>query len=108
MAYELTVTIPHDHASLAGHFPNNPIVPGVVILGEVLKTLRQRDNCAIKVLGSRSIKFLAPLHPGEAMTIRLETSRVGEVMFSCSYHEQLIAAGSIEYHIRPTGPNEDQ
>jgi 3-hydroxymyristoyl/3-hydroxydecanoyl-(acyl carrier protein) dehydratase len=108
MIFELTVTIPHDHASLTGHFPNNPIVPGVVILGEVLKTLRQRDNCAIKVLGSPSIKFLAPLRPGESMAIRLETSCVGEVMFSCSSHEQLIADGSIEYYIIPTGPNENQ
>lgn len=102
MAFEATVTIPRDHASLPGHFPDNPIVPGVVILSEVFSAVRQWDDCAIKILGSPSIKFLAPLRPGEAMTIRLEPGRSGEVNFTCSARAQLIATGSLEYQ-RITG-----
>lgn len=101
MNFEATVTIPRDHASLPGHFPNNPIVPGVVILGEVFSALRRRDDCAIRILGSPSIKFLSPLRPGEAMTIRLEPGRRGEVNFTCSTRERLIAAGSLEYQTIP-------
>lgn len=108
MAFEVTVTIPHDHPCLAGHFPNNPVVPGVVILGVVLKTLREWDRRAIKVLGSPSVKFLSPLRPGEALAIRLETERVGEVVFTCTCNERTIAAGCFEYHVDSAAPGEEQ
>ena len=36
MGPERIVTIGADHPSLAGHFPGHPVVPGVVMLGEVM------------------------------------------------------------------------
>ena len=108
MTREVTVTIPHNHPSLAGHFPNNPVVPGVVILGQVLKTLREGERHAIKVLGSPSVKFLSPLRPGEALAIRLETDRIGEVAFTCSCHERMIAVGRLEYHVDSAVPGGEQ
>ena len=37
-SFEIYRAIRTDHPSLAGHFPGNPIVPGVVILEEVGRT----------------------------------------------------------------------
>src|SRR5205085_657716 len=34
------LTIPADHPALAGHFPGNPIVPGVVILARIAEAIR--------------------------------------------------------------------
>jgi 3-hydroxyacyl-[acyl-carrier-protein] dehydratase len=39
MNFEGRRTISADHPSLPGHFPGTPIVPGVVILDEILAAL---------------------------------------------------------------------
>jgi len=43
MSVERLITIRRDHPSLPGHFPGNPVVPGVVILEEVLEAIRQTE-----------------------------------------------------------------
>jgi 3-hydroxymyristoyl/3-hydroxydecanoyl-(acyl carrier protein) dehydratase len=78
------MTIPPDHPALAGHFPGNPIVPGVVLLDEVLRAAGLR--CA----RLSSVKFHTPLRPGEEFTIRIEKQK-----FSVQRGETLIVSGSL-------------
>ncbi len=58
---EAAFTVASDHPSLAGHFPGNPIVPGVVLLDEACARLE------IPVMQLRAVKFLAPVCPGDAV-----------------------------------------
>lgn len=75
-----------DHPALAGHFPGNPIVPGVVLLEEVLRTAGR--GCA----RLPSVKFHAPLRPGEEFTIEIEADR-----FIVRSRAQLIASGRFAF-----------
>ncbi len=50
------------HPSLAGHFPGDPIVPGVVLLDQVAARLERAGFALVKL---SAVKFLAPLRPGE-------------------------------------------
>lgn len=62
--------IPATHPSLAGHFPGNPVVPGVVVLDEVAAALRHRHGR--RIAGFSQVKFVAPLLPEQIAVLRLE------------------------------------
>ena len=100
--------IPKDHPSIAGHFPNNPVVPGVVILGEVLQALRKQNGNDVKVLGAPSLKFMSPLHPEEALVILLQVEYAGEVTFICTSGGRVVASGRLKYLLEAAGGAETQ
>jgi len=64
-------SIPHDHASLSGHFPGLPIVPGVVLLERVLEAI-ELANAPLGALRMPQVKFMQPLLPGEPAKVVLE------------------------------------
>lgn len=57
------------HPALPGHFPGNPLVPGVVVLERVAAALKAWRGTAV---GKLDAKFVQPLRPGEEATIALE------------------------------------
>ncbi len=59
-----------DHPSFAGHFPGQPVLPGVVLLGQALEALRADPSCAPDD-GWRvgAVKFLSPVLPGSDLRI---------------------------------------
>ena len=60
-----------NHPSLPGHFPGNPVVPGVVVLDRVLDAI-EAVHGPLGALRLPQVKFLQPLLPGEAADIALE------------------------------------
>ena len=52
-----------DHPSLPGHFPGNPIVPGVLLLDGVMHGLQQATGLRLSHL--THAKFISALLPGE-------------------------------------------
>lgn len=84
-----------DHPSLAGHFPGNPIVPGVVILDEV-KQAFEAWRPESRLIGMPVVKFLAPLRPGQSFTIRFAESGVRGIRFECIRDDgQTLAQGCL-------------
>jgi 3-hydroxymyristoyl/3-hydroxydecanoyl-(acyl carrier protein) dehydratase len=57
-----TVRIASSHPALPGHFPGNPIVPGVVLLDRIAAALERRGTRLARI---GVVKFLAPLRPDE-------------------------------------------
>ncbi len=96
MRVEICRAIPADHPSLAGHFPNFPIVPAVVILDEVAASLMEwRKHC--RVTGIQTAKFLLPLKPAQPFTICLTTAKdaATEIDFCCRAGDRLIVEGRL-------------
>jgi len=56
-----SVRIAADHPSLPGHFPGQPVVPGVVLLDRVAAALRRAGAGCFRRLVA--VKFTAPLLP---------------------------------------------
>ena len=82
---DYTFAVSDDHPSLPGHFPGNPIVPGVVILQHVMEAARRYLATAGggRVCEVASAKFLHPLLPGQNADIRVESGRGDRLRFEC-------------------------
>jgi 3-hydroxyacyl-[acyl-carrier-protein] dehydratase len=103
MGPDRIVTIGADHPSLAGHFPGHPVVPGVVMLGEIMHAIREMAKETIEFVGMPSAKFQSPLIPGEPLTITLDQQDDEATAFTCTTESRLIANGCLRYRIVADG-----
>jgi len=95
------------HKAADGHFPGNPIIPGAVLLREIVAAVRAADKARVDTsdvnaadsdaagdeaaagrLASRpeihSAKFRHPVRPGDTVIVSWTERAGGEVKFSCS------------------------
>lgn len=98
-----TLYIGADHPALPGHFPGNPLVPGVVLLSKVIALVQTKEHSGSRVKALSSVKFLAQMRPEEAVSVRFSPMRPGAIRFECWRDSTLIAAGSLELEVRGVG-----
>lgn len=82
--------IPLNHPSLAGHFPGCPVVPGVVLLDEVLSRLSCTQAGPVRLI---SVKFTAPVLPGQEVAVEWSELPDGRISFTCRVAEQGVLRG---------------
>lgn len=92
--------IAHDHPCLAGHFPNNPIVPGVVILDEISNVIIQEHN-KCRIHSFLNVKFLQPLKSEQSVNVELKDkvtvdNKYSKLKFSGIYDGNIIAQGEVK------------
>jgi 3-hydroxymyristoyl/3-hydroxydecanoyl-(acyl carrier protein) dehydratase len=89
-------TIAPDHPCLAGHFPDRPVVPAVVLLDEVLAAVRQGLAGIGRLRAVSSAKFMRPVLPGQEVTVSLQPQDAGATIeFRCHTTEGLVAQGRL-------------
>jgi len=94
-SHEREFAVPADHPSLPGHFPGNPIVPGVWLLDQVLRTAESWLGRAIHIRGVPQVKFVQPLRPEESARISL-TLNAETLKFTVQKDSSLIAQGLMQ------------
>lgn len=97
------INISSEHPSLSGHFPGNPVVPGVVILEHVRQCIEEWKSFSINDSQLKSVKFLSPVlmgdGPSQSLNIVLDekistgTSPTIKIEFRCLQNENLIVQG---------------
>ena len=96
--HSVHVHIAPDHPAFAGHFPGQPLLPGVLLLAEVLEAVMQAPELAARVGPAPRIavaKFLAPVRPGATLTLRFDAGP-GALRFEVLVGERLAASGHFE------------
>jgi 3-hydroxymyristoyl/3-hydroxydecanoyl-(acyl carrier protein) dehydratase len=81
------------HPSLPGHFPGSPVVPGVVLLSEVLAEQR-RQLPQVRVTGIKKLKFLRMLFPNQEFTVEFGATAANNLRFKCWQGGTLLAEGN--------------
>ena len=100
----LPLPIPADHPAYAGHFPGQPILPGVVLLDAALHALASQQG-RVGTAGPvqlNAAKFLSPVRPGEALALHANASPAGGMRFEirCTDAEgrtRCVASGSVVF-----------
>lgn len=93
---EHAIEIAADHPSLAGHFPNNPIVPGAVILDMAAQALKDEVGEDVKIITLPRVKFISQLNPGQPAIITFRITG-NSARFTCSANGKDIAVGQMEF-----------
>lgn len=87
-----------DHPAFAGHFPGNPIVPGVVLLDRAILCAEASAGTPGTRWQIGNAKFLSPVGPGETLDFVL-TPRTGGgytfVVRSAGPEVRDVASGSL-------------
>ena len=96
--HSVALRVAPEHPTFAGHFPGQPLLPGVVLLSDVIEAARAEPALA-SLLGPAprlgAAKFLAPVRPGSELTLRLSSNERG-LRFEVWGGEQLVASGHFE------------
>jgi 3-hydroxyacyl-[acyl-carrier-protein] dehydratase len=91
------VAIAADHPAFDGHFPGQPLLPGVALLAEVMEAARAQPALATCIGSAPTLavtKFLAPVRPGASLSIDF---RIGPTTVAWTVHEgeRLAASGQL-------------
>jgi 3-hydroxymyristoyl/3-hydroxydecanoyl-(acyl carrier protein) dehydratase len=89
-----TVEVADDHPAFAGHFPGHPVLPGVVLLDEVVAGAERHLGRPVGELLLKVAKFHAPVRPGARLAVELAGS--GPVAFTVSCDGVRVASGTFD------------
>ena len=87
------ISIPADHPSLLGHFPGEPIVPGALLLDEIVSLAERRGAWVVENV--IAMKFHKPLTPETRFIVLLSAPKDSIVDFVCTIEDELLANGRI-------------
>lgn len=92
----IPLEIPTDHPAFVGHFPEDAIVPGVVLLDESLQAVAAHLGIGIGGCTIVSAKFLSPARPGEPVLLEFEQRDDGRVHLELRSGERSLASAVVE------------
>jgi len=94
-AMHSSIEIPVDHPSFADHFPKFPVLPGAVLLDEVLQIIQRDRGIDLEEWRIASAKFLDAVRPGDVLTLEHEAPKSGLIRFTVRAANRTVANGSL-------------
>lgn len=95
MKMRSTVNVAADHPSFAGHFPAFPVLPGAILLDEMLRAIELARGIDLKSWHISSAKFLDAVRPRDNLVLEHEASAPGLIHFTIRVDERKVASGTL-------------
>jgi 3-hydroxymyristoyl/3-hydroxydecanoyl-(acyl carrier protein) dehydratase len=95
MKMQCAIRIAPDHPSFAGHFPKFPVLPGAILLDEMLKAIEGARGIEIKSWQIASAKFLDTVRPSDTIILEHDAPAHGLIRFTVRVENRKVASGML-------------
>ncbi|MHB1872404.1 MAG: hypothetical protein ACYCT1_16330 [Steroidobacteraceae bacterium] len=89
------LTVSAEHPAYDGHFPDEPVLPGAVLLDEVIAALESSGPLSARPWRITVVKFSAAVRPGEPLELEHEPLENGTIRFRVVSGERTVATGML-------------
>jgi 3-hydroxymyristoyl/3-hydroxydecanoyl-(acyl carrier protein) dehydratase len=97
---DLDLRVPGSLFYLRGHFPDFPILPGVVQLDWAIRYGRTYFSIAGAVANTVQVKFRKPILPEQNLRLSLSyTPERRRLTFDCRDREEMFSSGQIDFTV---------
>ena len=86
LKYQVVVSLNGDHSIYRGHFPGNPVVPGVCQIQMVKELVEKAVGHSLTLVESDNIKFLSMINPlvNPQLVVNIAIKPFGELLISAT------------------------
>ena len=93
MKMQSTLNIAADHPAFAGHFPAFPLLPGAILLDEMLRAIELARGIDLKSWRISSAKFLDAVRPRDTLVLEHVAAAPGLIHFTIRVADRKVASG---------------
>jgi 3-hydroxyacyl-[acyl-carrier-protein] dehydratase len=95
MKMQSKLSIAADHPAFAGHFPDFPVLPGALLLDEMLKAIENARGIDLRSWQVASTKFLGIVRPRDSLVLEHEATAAGLIRFTIRVDDRKVASGTL-------------
>ena len=95
MKMQSTLNIAPDHPSFSGHFPTFAVLPGALLLDEMLTAIQLARGIDLTSWHVSSMKFLDAVRPRDCLVLEHEAAAPGLIHFTIRADTRKVASGTL-------------
>jgi 3-hydroxymyristoyl/3-hydroxydecanoyl-(acyl carrier protein) dehydratase len=100
--------VPPDSSWFSGHFPGEPILPGIAQLGMVFDAINQSKQQNLRICSISRVRFKQIIRPNDQLRVfaTLKKDHTGSYQFHITVEEELVCSGVLKVETRTGCPRE--
>ena len=104
-ALDARACVPQDSIWFTGHFPGEPILPGIALIHTVYEAIERDAQVrgeSVRLSSLRRIRFTGPVRPGEKLLLSLTSEDVNGMRlfhFKIAVEENVVCSGLVAVSI---------